>query len=62
MTAAARRQDRLYPARWRVKMDPLAVVEEQMGSFDMWPSGVLSIMFSCDEPNVCCSRMFGEFM
>jgi hypothetical protein len=31
---------------------PLAVVEEQLGSVDMWPSVILSITFSCVEPNV----------
>ena len=62
VSAADRWQNLLYPARWKVKMDPLAVVEEQLGRVDMWPSGVLSMMFSCDEPNVWWSRRFGAFM
>ena len=62
MSAADRCQDRLYPPRWRVKIDPFAVVEEQLGSVDIWASSVLTIMFSGDEPNVRASRRFGAFM
>ena len=36
MSAADRCQDRVYPARWRVKMDPHAVVEEELGGIDIW--------------------------
>ena len=52
MSATERFQDRPYPARWRVKMDPVALVEEQLGSVDIRPSVVLTIIFSRDEPNV----------
>jgi hypothetical protein len=37
-----------------------AVVEEQLGSVDIWPSGVLTVMFSGEEPVRASS--FGAFM
>jgi hypothetical protein len=43
-------------------MDPLAVVEQQLGSVDIWPSGVLTVMFSGDEPNLRASRRLVAFM
>ena len=43
-----------------MKMDPLALVEEQLSSVDIWPSGDLTVMFSGDEPNVRVIRRFGN--
>jgi len=42
-------------------MDPLAVVEEMMGSAHTWPSSVLTDMF-CKEPTVSVSRRVAEFL
>ena len=42
-------------------MDPLAVVEELLGSVDTWPSSVLIDMF-CKEPKVGVSRRVATFL
>ena len=42
-------------------MDPLAVVEEKLGSVDSWPSSVLTDMFY-EEPKVSVSWRAAEFM
>ena len=42
-------------------MDPLAVVEEKMGSVDMWQSSVLNDMFY-EEPKVRVSRRVAAFL
>ena len=42
-------------------MDPLAVVEEKLGSVDSWPTSVIMYMFY-EEPNVSYSRKFAAFM
>ena len=42
-------------------MDPLAVVEEKLGSVDTWPSSVLTDMFH-EEPKVNVSRRVAAFL
>ena len=37
------------------------MVEEQLGSVDIWSSGVLTVMFSGEKPNLSASRRFGAF-
>jgi len=42
-------------------IDPLAVVEEKLGSVDTWPSRVLIDTFY-EEPNVSVSRKIAAFL
>ena len=42
-------------------MDPLAVVEGELGSVDTWPSSLLSDVF-CKEPTVSVSRRVAAFL
>ena len=42
-------------------MDPLAVVEEKLGSFDSWPSSVLTDMFY-EEPKFSVSRRVAAYL
>jgi len=42
-------------------MDPLAVVEAQLGSVDIWPSYVLRLVFML-EPNSCVMKKVAAFM
>jgi hypothetical protein len=42
-------------------MDPLAVVEDKLGSVDMWPSSVTTDMFY-KEPKVRVSRRVAAFL
>jgi len=42
-------------------MDSLAVVEEELGTVDTWPSSVLTDMF-CKEPAVSVSRRVAAFL
>jgi len=42
-------------------MFPLALVEEQLGSIESWPSRVIMDMFDC-EPTVLVSRRVAEFL
>ena len=46
---------------WLLAMDPLAVVEEKLGSVDGWHSSVIMDMF-CEKPKVRVSRRVAEFM
>ena len=42
-------------------MDPLVVVEEQLGSIETWPTSVITDMFT-EEPTAGLSRRVAEFM
>ena len=42
-------------------MDPLAAVEEKLGSVDSWPSSVLTDMFY-EEPKVSVSRRVAAYL
>ena len=43
-------------------MDPLAVVEEKLGSVDSWPSSVLTDIFCYEDPKVSVSRRVAVFL
>jgi hypothetical protein len=42
-------------------MDPLAVVEDKLGSVDSWPSNLLTDMF-CEEHKVSVSKRVAAFV
>jgi len=46
---------------WLLAMDPLAVVEDKLGSVDSWPSNLLTDMF-CEEHKVSVSKRVAAFV